>query len=99
MSYKDIIQYELAEGITKEHLLKVAKDVVDNWMAQQPGFIKWEIHSNKENSFTDIVYWESEAAAKDAEKKMGAIPNGAAWFACYKEGCIKSQNVTLIGEF
>ena len=43
--YKDIISYELAEGISEEHLLKVAEQVVDDWMKNQSGFINWEINS------------------------------------------------------
>lgn len=72
--YKDIISYKLAEGIREEHLLKVAKQIIDSWMSKQPGFIKWEIHSNNEGGYTDIVYWESKEAAKDSEKEMVNIP-------------------------
>jgi len=97
--YKDIISYELAENISTEHLTKVAKQIVTSWMKKQSGFIKWEIHSNNEGSFTDIVYWESKQDAKNAEKEMVNIPNASDWFACYKEGTISSKNLTLISEF
>lgn len=97
--YKDIISYELAENISTEHLTKVAKQIVTSWMKKQSGFIKWEIHSNNEGSFTDIVYWESKQDAKHAEKEMVNIPNVSDWFACYKEGTISSKNLTLISEF
>lgn len=97
--YKDIISYELADNITKEHLIKVAKQIVTNWMKDQPGFIKWEIHTNNQGGFTDIVYWESKEDAKKAEKEMVNIPNAADWYACYKEGTIASQNLTSIAEF
>lgn len=97
--YKDIISYELAENISTEHLTKVAKQIVTSWMNKQSGFIKWEIHSNNEGSFTDIVYWESKQDAKNAEKEMVNIPNASDWFACYKEGTISSKNLTLISEF
>lgn len=96
--YKDIIDYELAEGITKDHLLGVAKQVVTDWMKNQPGFIKWEIHSNNSGTFTDIVYWNSEEDAKKAEKEMVNIPNAMEWFRCYKEGCISSKNLTTIAK-
>ena len=97
--YKDIISYELAENITQEHLLAVAKQVVTDWMKNQPGFIKWEIHSNNDGAFTDIVYWKSKDDAKNAEKEMANIPNAAEWFACYKEGTISSKNLSKIGSF
>ena len=97
--YKDIIHYELAENITKEHLLKVAEQIVSTWMNAQKGFIKWEIHSNNKNSFTDIVYWKSEEDAKNAEKEMANIPNASDWYGCYKEDSISSHNLKQIAHF
>lgn len=97
--YKDIISYELAEGITQEHLLKVAQQIVNDWMKKQPGFIKWEITMDKDGNYTDIVYWESKEAAKNAEKEMVNIPNAGDWFACYKQGTISSKNLTTVAEF
>jgi len=97
--YKDIISYELAENVSKEHLLKIAQQIVTDWMKKQPGFVKWEIHNQKDGSFTDVVYWKSEEAAKKAEKEMVNIPNAGDWYACYKEGTISSKNITRIAEF
>jgi hypothetical protein len=97
--YKDLISYELAEGVSKEKLIKAAEKVVSEWMNKMPGFIKWEIHSTKEGGFLDIVYWESKEDAMHAEKEMVNIPNAGDWFACYKEGTISSKNVTVIAQF
>ena len=97
--YKDIINYELANNVSKEELLKIAKQIAADWMQHQPGFIKWEIHTNNDHSFTDIVYWESRNAAKNAEKEMGNIPNASDWYDCYKEGSIASRNLALIAAF
>ncbi len=97
--YKDIIHYELAENISQEHLLQVAKQVCNSWMKNQPGFIQWEIHSNKKGTFTDIVYWQNEQDAKNAEKDMANIPNANDWYGCYKEGSISSCNLKQIAEF
>jgi len=97
--YKDIISYELADDVTKEQLLKVAKQIINDWMKHQAGFVKWEIHTNNDGSFTDVVYWESEQDAKNAEKEMVNIPNAMDWFSCYKEGTITSKNITMIAEF
>ena len=97
--YKDIISYELAENVTKEQLIQIAGRIVDDWMKSQTGFIKWEIHSNSDGSFTDIVYWSSKEDAKLAEKEMVHIPNAGEWYACYKKGTISSKNLTTIAEF
>lgn len=97
--YKDIISYELAENVTKEHLIHVAEKVVNNWMKKQTGFIKWEITENKDGSLTDIVYWKSKEDAKNAEQDMVNIPNAHEWFGCYKQGSISSKNLITIAEF
>ena len=94
--YKDIITYELADNASEEYLLKIAKQIVNDWMKHQPGFIKWEIHSNSDQSFTDIVHWETAQNAKDAEKEMANIPNATQWYGCYKKGSISSKNLHLI---
>jgi hypothetical protein len=97
--YKDLISYQLAENISEEHLIKVASEVYEGWMKKQPGFLGWELNKNSNGSYTDIVSWESKEAAKASEKEMGNIPNGADWWACYKEGSISSENLTQLAEF
>lgn len=97
--YKDIISYELSENVSKAHLISVAKQMVNDWMKKQPGFIKWEITEHTDGSLIDIVYWETKDAAKQAEKEMVNIPNAGEWFGCYKQGSISSKNVTTLAEF
>ena len=95
--YKDIITYQLE--VTEEHLLRVADQIVENWMTKQPGFIKWEIHKNNTGGYTDIVYWNSKGDAKKAEKEMTNIPNANDWYGCYKDGSIESTNLEEIRRF
>lgn len=94
--YKDLITYELAEGITESHLFQVAERVLNEWMSKQPGFLAWEINKDRDGNYLDIVYWASEQDALNSQKKMTDIPNGHEWFACYKEGSIKGQNLFLL---
>ncbi len=97
--YKDIISYELAEGVSESHLLKIGGEIVETWMRNLPGFIRWEIHKNKDGHYSDIVYWKSEENAKHAEAEMANIPNASEWYGCYKEGTISSKNLTLVRGF
>jgi len=94
--YKDIISYELSEDFTEERLLKVAQDIIENWMVKLNGFIKWEITKTADGKFMDIVHWESKEAAKAAEGEMRNIPNAAEWMSCYKPGSISAQNVNVL---
>ena len=97
--YKDIITYELAEGITRDHLIEVAQDIIENWMKNLSGFISWEIHNSEDGKYTDIVSWASKVDAKNAELEMMKIPNAGAWFACYKEGSIISTALKSVKKF
>ncbi len=97
--YKDIINYQLAENISEEHLLKIATQVVDTWMKHQIGFLKWEIHKNNDGHYTDIVYWKSQEDAKRSEKDMVNIPSANDWLSCYQEGSISYQNINMIRSF
>jgi len=98
--FKDIITYELDDGIDESHLLKIAGEIIENWMSKQPGFIQWDIHRDSiGDGYTDIIYWETREAAQEAEQQMGNIPNAADWFSCYKEGTIGSQNLEQLGSF
>lgn len=99
MIYKDIINYELAENISVEQLVSISKRIVNEWMENQDGFIKWEIHSNSDGSFTDIVHWNSKDDAKKAESEMAKIPNAEEWFQCYKPGSVNSKHLKLIAKF
>ena len=53
--YKDVINYELAKGVTEEHFMKVAGQILSEWMKDLDGFIYWEINKNKDGGYTDIV--------------------------------------------
>ncbi len=97
--YKDFISYKLANDVSREKLLEVAKKVVDSWMSKQIGFIKWEIHQNEDGSYTDVVSWDSKESAKLAESKMGELPHAAEWISCYKQGSISTEHQNLIAAF
>lgn len=97
--YKDLISYELAEGVSEEKLREVATDIVNNWMKKLPGFISWEINKTADNKYTDIVCWEDQASAKNAETEMMNIPNAAEWYGCYKQGTISSIGLYSVEKY
>jgi len=97
--YKDIISYSLADNISEEHLIKVASQIVNDWMKSLPGFISWEINTNSDGTYGDVVSWETKEAADNATKEMVNIPNAGDWYACYKEGSISSKKFSSIAKF
>ena len=97
--YKDIITYELADGITEEHLKKVAIQILEEWMEKLPGFVSWELNKSGDDKYVDIVCWESKEAAMSANREMANIPNAGEWYACYKKESISAQNITTVAAF
>ena len=97
--YKDVISYRLAGHVSEERLLFVADEVLNNWVSRQAGFIKWEIHKEKGDEYTDIVYWRSESDAKMAEADMVNIPNAGDWISCYEEGSISTKRLNQLATF
>jgi len=97
--YRDIITYELAEGVTHQHLLEVAQKTHDTWMQKLPGFVSWEIHTNKQATYTDIVTWKSREDAQHAETQMQGNEALLAWFGCYKPETIQAQNLVEVKKF
>lgn len=91
--YKDIISYELAEGITEEHLFEVAEKVYNDWMKNQRGFLGWEINKNSNGSYTDIVMWESKEDNELSNKNMSSMEHSGDWIACYNMSTVKSFNL------
>ena len=67
--YKDIITYELAEGISKEQLIKIAKQIVDDWMKTQSGFI----NGKSIQTTTELILILSIGKQKKMQKKQRKI--------------------------
>ncbi len=97
--YKDLISYELAEGIDETHLLKVAELIFNDWMKHQKGFISWEINQNTKGHYTDIVIWESKEDAALSNKNMANMPHASEWMGCYKMETVNSESLTSIFNF
>ncbi len=91
--YKDIISYELADGVSESHLNQVAIKVYEDWMKHQKGFVSWEINKNKDGNYTDIVVWENKESAQKSNENMAGMKHSAEWMACYKMETVKSINV------
>lgn len=97
--YKDLISYELADNVSEEKLREVASEIVNSWMKKLPGYISWEINKTADNNYTDIVCWENQESAKNAETEMTKIPNAAEWYGCYKQGTISSIGLHSVESF
>lgn len=97
--YKDLISYQLAQNISKEELLTIAKKVFDEWMVFQEGFIKWEINENSQGSFTDIVIWENKESCNKAHQNMSNCKHLNEWIKCYNPSTISNSPLEGISSF
>ena len=97
--YKDVINYKLAEWVTLEHLYEVGKKVHEERMSKQEGFIKWEIHTDEDGEYFDLVHRTSKEAADKANEAMSDVPSSAARFACYDMTSINSKGLICIKTF
>ncbi|HPK10787.1 MAG TPA: hypothetical protein PK147_11165 [Saprospiraceae bacterium] len=97
--YKDLINYELADGVTESQLLEVANRVYHEWMKDLDGFISWEINKISDNNYMDIVVWTSKEASLDSEKSMDKCTSAGDWFSCYKPGSINSKFLYSVKNF
>jgi len=97
--YKDVINYKLAEWVTQEHLMKVAKEVYDSWMSQQKWFVSRDIHTDEDGEYFDIVTRDSKASADKSNADMANVPHADARFGCYEMTSINSKGITVQGSF
>ncbi len=63
------------KDVTQKHLIKVAKQLVNDWIKKLPEFVKWKIHFNENGAFTDLSYWLLETSDQNIEKEISHIPN------------------------
>lgn len=99
--FTEIMRYQIAEGVTKEHLLDVCAQIHDQWMKDQPGFIEWEINHLTDNTYVDMVCWASKEDADAAKPAMQDIPAelSAAWQSCYDMSSVTCDRVEQVGQF
>lgn len=63
--------FKLKEGVTREQLLETV-DAVSEWARRQPGFVSRDLtYSAQDDTWIDVVWWESlDAAHAAAEAAM-----------------------------
>lgn len=65
----EAVTYKLVDG-TFPSAFVAANGKVNEWMRKQPGFLKRELSRLEDDSWLDIVHWESAAEAKQAGEKF-----------------------------
>lgn len=94
--YIDILHYQIVAGLEQQDFLAITQQVHQQWMRHLDGFVRWDIHANSEGHYTDIVVWENEAAAKNAEKQMNSMPLLQKWEQCYDQESIRFSHLKTL---
>lgn len=73
-------EFELIEGVSEETLLKASEEVQNTFLKNQKGFVKRELLKGANNTWVDLVYWESMEDAQRAVKNVANSPACLAYF-------------------
>lgn len=62
----ELVTFKLQPGVTEDQFA-VANESLSTWARRQPGFVSRNLSiDEKEDTYIDVVYWESLAAAQAA---------------------------------
>lgn len=65
-----ITPFSRSFDIPEEELIKAASAVSDEFLANQPGFIKRSLHKSHDGVYVDVIQWRSFSDAKKAENQV-----------------------------
>lgn len=63
----ELATFKLQPGVTEDQFI-AANESVSRWASRQPGFVSRHLsYNSEEDTYIDVVYWESLAAAQAAD--------------------------------
>jgi hypothetical protein len=65
----EIVTFRLVRGVSFDDFVAANEDV-DAWLRQQPGFRSRRIGEQPGHGVVDVLFWDSEAAARTAMHKL-----------------------------
>ncbi len=64
----ELVTFKLKPGATEDAFAS-ANESLAGWLSRQPGFVSRNLsHNEKEDTYIDVVYWESLAAVEMANQ-------------------------------
>ena len=68
----EIVTFKVKEGTSQDEFVRLNKDVENNFVAQQPGFVSRETAINEDGEVVVVLHWESPDAAQGSMDKFTA---------------------------
>lgn len=66
--------FRVANHVTTEQLIAAAERVEQEFLKQQPGYLKRELLQGEDNQWVDLVHWRSGVEAQNAGKAFMQHP-------------------------
>jgi hypothetical protein len=58
--------FRLVPGVTEEQLVAASRDLQENFLGKQPGFLRRELLRGQSGEWVDLAFWADRAAAERA---------------------------------
>ncbi len=91
----ELAPFSLAEGVDESALLQASAALQSEFLETQDGFVRRDLLKAADGSWTDIVYWESEAAAKAAMDRAASCRPCQAYFSLMRSAGAGDPGVSL----
>lgn len=75
-------EFKTAAGVSDVQVLEASDAVQKEFLNAQKGFIRRELLKGKDGQWSDLIYWQSKAAADEAAKKVEHSSACAGYFKC-----------------
>jgi hypothetical protein len=92
----EIAQVKIKPGVSVENFTNQAEMVNKDFLKKQPGYIKHESYLSEDNTWIDLVYWESKEKAELASAKIMQSEVCTKWFEMMDQNNIKMIHGKLI---
>ena len=73
--------FTLRKGVDEETLLAASARLIDQFLAQQDGFVRLELLKGDGRNWVDLAYWRDREAAEAAMKNAEKSPACGAFFS------------------
>ncbi|WP_448566300.1 antibiotic biosynthesis monooxygenase family protein [Thalassotalea ganghwensis] len=84
--------FQLNEGVEEQQLIMAADNIQNDFLANQPGYIKRELLKASNDTWVDLIYWTDSAAAESAFQQAEHCNACGEYFAL-----MKSDQKTVLG--
>ncbi len=91
----ETVRFRLAAGADPA-AFRAAAPLVSEWAARQPGFRGRLLVDEGEGWFADLVWWESEAAAKAAASAFGPALGATAFARAIDGASVEMRHLPVV---